>query len=128
MHIREARIEDAAAIAKVHVDAWRTTYPGIVPAEFLASLSYAEREGKWRDGLAAPEYGEFTHVAEIDNDQIVGFATGGPERSGKLDYCGELHAIYLAAGSRREGIGRRLVHSVAERLLQLKYNSIMVWV
>jgi GNAT superfamily N-acetyltransferase len=128
MHIRQARIDDAAAIARVHVDAWRTTYPGIVPADYLASLSYEEREEKWRDGLTAPEFGEFTHVAEDDRHEIVGFATGGPERSGKLEYCGELHAVYLAAGSRRRGIGRRLVHSVAERLFQLKYDSIMVWV
>ena len=128
MHIREARIEDAAAIARVHVDAWRTTYPGIVPADYLASLSYLEREEMWRNGLTAPEYGEFTHVAENDRRETVGFATGGPERSGKLEYCGELHAIYLAAGSRRQGIGRRLVHSVAERLLQLQYDSVMVWV
>src|SRR5262245_33845108 len=128
MHIRQARIEDAAAIAKVHVDAWRTTYPGIVPADYLASLSYNEREKEWRNGLTAPECGAFTHVVEDDRHEIVGFATGGPERSGKLKYPGELHAIYLAAGHRRRGTGRRLVRSVAERLLQLKYNSIMVWV
>jgi GNAT superfamily N-acetyltransferase len=128
MHIREARIDDAAALARVHVDAWRTTYPGIVPADYLASLSFEEREEKWRSGLNAPEFGEFTYVAEVDRHEIVGFATGGPERSGKLKYPGELHAIYLAAGHRRRGIGRRLVHSIAERLLLLKYDSIMVWV
>ena len=128
MHIRQALVEDAAAVAKVHVDAWQNTYPGIVPDDYLASLSYETHEENWRKGLTAPEFGEFTHVAEDDRHEIVGFATGGPERSGKLDYCGELHAIYLSAGHRRHGIGRRLVHSVAERLHQLKYDSMMVWV
>ena len=128
MHIRQARIEDAAAIAKVHVDAWRTTYRGIVPADYLAGLSYEERENEWRNGLTVPEFGEFTHVAEDDRHEIVGFATGGPERSGKLKYPGELHAIYLAAGHRRRGIGRRLVRSVPEQLVQRKYDSMMVWV
>lgn len=39
MHIRKAAVEDAAAIAKVHVDSWRTTYKGIMPSDYLNSLS-----------------------------------------------------------------------------------------
>ena len=38
--IRPATLEDAPAIARVHVDTWRTTYAGIVPDEHLAKLSY----------------------------------------------------------------------------------------
>ncbi len=30
MRIREARLEDASAIARVHIDAWRETYQGII--------------------------------------------------------------------------------------------------
>jgi hypothetical protein len=33
MSIRPATAADAAVIAKVHADSWRTTYPGIVPDE-----------------------------------------------------------------------------------------------
>ena len=45
VHIRVANVPDAAAIAKVHVDSWRTTYTGIVPDEYLAQLSY-EQQGQ----------------------------------------------------------------------------------
>ena len=38
--IREARIEDAPGIAKVHVDSWRTTYAGIVSAANPARRFY----------------------------------------------------------------------------------------
>ncbi|EPZ52573.1 hypothetical protein [Alicyclobacillus acidoterrestris] len=38
--IRKAVPDDAAGVAKVHVDSWRTTYREIVNDEFLASLSY----------------------------------------------------------------------------------------
>jgi hypothetical protein len=34
--IRRAVREDARAIARVHVDSWRTTYRGIVPEEHIA--------------------------------------------------------------------------------------------
>ncbi|MEH1888889.1 MAG: hypothetical protein V7K92_05260 [Nostoc sp.] len=47
MVIREANLADAAAIARVHVDAWRITYSNLMPAKFLADLSDEERETKW---------------------------------------------------------------------------------
>ena len=46
MNIRAAHTTDALAIAQVQVDSWRTTYAGIVPADYLASLSY-EQQGKF---------------------------------------------------------------------------------
>jgi hypothetical protein len=39
-HLREARQQDAGAIAHVHVDSWRTSYRGIVPEGFLTGMSY----------------------------------------------------------------------------------------
>src|SRR5437764_14817491 len=100
MRIREADIDDAAAIALVHVDAWRTAYVGIVPDEYLASLSYGSHEQNWRESLAERADQEFTLVVENDQRAIVGFATGGPEREGNTLYRGELRAIYLLADSR----------------------------
>jgi len=39
MLIRAAKAVDAASIGKVVVDTWRTTYTGIVPQDYLESLS-----------------------------------------------------------------------------------------
>jgi GNAT superfamily N-acetyltransferase len=128
MRIRVADVDDAAAIARVHVDAWRTTYVGIVPDGYLAGLSYDEREKDWRESLADRAGREFTLVAENDQRAIVGFATGGPEREGNADYRAELRAIYLLADSRRIGIGRRLVAGVAKRLVETGFDSMLVWV
>ena len=47
MIIREATHSDIAAMSRVHVDTWRTTYRGIVPNELLANLSYKEHENSW---------------------------------------------------------------------------------
>jgi hypothetical protein len=56
MPIREAQIDDAVALAGIHVDSWRTTYAGIVPDDYLASLSYGSMsksgESAWRIGDA----------------------------------------------------------------------------
>jgi GNAT superfamily N-acetyltransferase len=128
MPIREAQIDDAVALARIHVDSWRTTYAGIVPDDYLASLSYDQREQTWRETLADRGRADFTLVAESAQGEVIGFATGGPERSGNRDYCGELYAIYLNVASQRRGIGGRLFGAVVERLLSLNYDSLVVWV
>ncbi len=87
--LREARLEDAFAIARVHVDTWRTTYRGIVPDDYLASLSYQKRESSWRQMLStAAECQHFIYVAEEKTGQIIAFADGGPERTNNPIYKG----------------------------------------
>lgn len=125
MLIRKAKLEDAKDIAKVHVDSWRTTYKGIVSDSFLESLSYEQREKMWRSGIEANQ----VYIAEDGEDQIVGFATGGKERTGKYDaYQGELYAIYLLEEAQGKGIGRQLVQSVVNNLKGKQLNSMLIWV
>jgi len=128
MRIREAVLADAAAIARVHVDSWRTTYQGIVPDGYLASLSYEQREHVWQGNLSAVRAEEFVYVAQDDGDRVVGFASGGPQNSGDAEYAGELYAIYLLASYQGQGIGRQLVMAVTRRLLQADLPSMLVWV
>ncbi len=47
-NLTRSKVEDIKDIAKVHVDSWRTTYRGIVPADYLNSLNYKEFEDKWK--------------------------------------------------------------------------------
>lgn len=128
MRIREAVLADAAAIARVHVDSWRTTYRGIVPDGYLASLSYEQRERVWQGNLSAARAEEFVYVAEKDGGPVVGFASGGPQNSGDAEYAGELYAIYLLASYQGQGIGRQLVRAIARQLLQADLPSMLVWV
>ncbi len=128
MLIREAHAVDAAAIARVHVDSWRTTYAGILPSDFLASLSYENREQTWSRALSASGRRSSVHVAEDGDGRIVGFASGGPEREGDPAYKGELYAIYVLAQCQRRGIGSRLAGAVVRRLVEQDIDSMLLWV
>jgi len=128
VRIREAQVSDAGGIAKVHVDSWRTTYEGIVPGDYLDSLSYEQRTSFWHDRLSDPNSARFAYVAEEDDGDVVGFAVGGPERSGDSVYTGELEAIYRLETHQRRGIGRRLIATVAARLTREGHHSMLVWV
>lgn len=128
MRIRTAHVSDAAAIAKVHVESWRTTYKGIVPDDFLARLSYEKRQLLWHQTLTEPERPSFVYVAEDDGGTVIGFVSGGPERSGHPVYTGELYAIYLLASHQRQGIGRQLLSTLVSRLLQDGMTALLLWV
>ena len=128
MLIREAQSTDAAAIAKVDVDSWRTTYASVVPKDVLANLSYEGRERSWRDVLSEHSSTHYVYVAEDDRGSIMGFASGGPEREGDTVYKGELYTLYLLEQYQRRGIGRQLTLAVVTRLLQEGFRSMLVWV
>lgn len=51
MRIRPATIDDAANMAKVRVDTWRSAYSGIIPAAHLESLSYEQTAERWHRGI-----------------------------------------------------------------------------
>lgn len=128
--VREARQEDAAAIARVHVDSWRTSYRGIVPEAFLAGMSYADFEGRWQEwlrGVGDPRWAY--RVAELPSGRIVGFASGGPQQGpAYADYAGELYTLYLLREHQRAGIGRCLFGSVARGLAEGGITSLLAWV
>ena len=127
VRIRAAQPTDAAAIAHVHVDSWRTTYKGIVPDAYLATLSYEERTQQWRTVLSQPTT-SVVYVAEDDSGQVIGFASGGAERGGDPDYTGELYAIYLLHDVQQRGLGSQLTAAVVQKLLQDGLTSLLVWV
>lgn len=123
--VRPADAADAAAIARVHVDTWRTAYRGLLPDEFLGSLDDAGYEERWkrtlRDGSGR------VYVAE-DGRNIVGFASGGPERAGEEGFTGELYAIYVLEEAQGRGHGHRLVQAVVQGLREMQLPNMIVWV
>lgn len=122
MEIRRAVLADAKGIAKVQVDSWQTTYQGIVPAEFLAGMSYEDREQKWKNSI--PEQAVFVAV---EGEEVVGFSIGGPERTGNYPaYQGELYAIYILEEYQGKGIGKALVKAVVEQLVMQNISSMTV--
>lgn len=125
--IRTANPTDAAPIARVHVDSWRTTYQGIVPADYLANLSYRDRQSMWSEALTADQP-TTTFVAETDAGDVVGFASAGPERESNPTYRAELYAIYLLQQHQNRGLGHRLVSAATHSLQQHGYRSMLLWV
>lgn len=127
MQVRPATVNDAAAIAHVHVASWRTTYAGLLPDELLAKLDEEKRTAWWTQVLEKNQ--SLTFVAVDNAGEVVGFASGGKQRDDDFpQYDGEIYAIYLLEATQRQGIGRRLTVTLTNALHDAGYKSLLVWV
>lgn len=126
--IRNAEVEDADGIARVHVNAWLETYRGLMSDELLDGLSVERRANRWKQTLSDPNDVYHRVVVASKDGQIVGFANYGKEQSGDGDFLGELFAIYVLKNFQGQGIGRELVKRAAQGLLAQGISSMLVWV
>lgn len=138
--IRRARATDAAAIGAVHVAAWRSAYPGILPDRFLSRLS-APRQAAYYDHairIGAERSRSGVHVATVSGidlglgggpSRIVGFATSSPlaASDGRLAE-GEIETLYVLDDWRERGLGRRLIRASALHLSEQGCRSAFLWV
>jgi GNAT superfamily N-acetyltransferase len=125
--LRAAGAADAPAIGRVHVESWRTTYPGLLPDSYLATMDQADHAARWERLLGRRDSRHVALVAELDGE-VVGFASAGPDRDGDRVFDGELYAIYLLERVQGRGVGRALVETSAEGLHQRGARGMRVWV
>lgn len=130
-YIREATVEDAGKISLVQITSWRDTYRNIVPEDYLLGMDperNAERWTRWLTPQQEGRKGQVILLAVEEEDNIVGFVSGGKEREDRRDYDAEVYALYLMPEHKGEGIGRALFRAIAERLHREGHRSLMVWV
>jgi GNAT superfamily N-acetyltransferase len=123
--VRPAVLQDAHAIAAVHVATWRDAYAGVLPDDLLDGLNVDERAKTWRGRLAALPAGLFVFVFELDAD-VLGFVSGGPQRDGGA--AGEVYAMYVDPGSQGRGSGRQLLQAAVDCLTRAGFTEARLWV
>ncbi len=125
--IRPATPADAAAIAQVRVDAWRTTYKGMIPDTYLAAMKVEDSTALWQKVLTAGPNATSVFVA-VDASGVVGFAAGHMLAEPRHGLNAELSAVYLVRDAQRAGIGARLVATIAAAQRAHGATGLIVWV
>ena len=123
MMVRRAAVADSAAIASIHVSAWRSAYAGILPNGYLSGMSVTRHAASFQASIAA---GHGTLVAEAGG-RLVGYATFGRARSKGIG-DGEVETLYVLDDWRDQGFGRRLLQASALQLSQNGCRSLFLWV
>lgn len=125
--IRRAASADAEAIANIHVKSWKNTYTDLVDEEDLSNMTYENRRTLWEAVLQMQRKEQCTFVIMNEKD-IVGFVSGGPERTKRFDYDSEIYTIYLLPEYQRKGLGAMLLKAFVEEMKVHGYESLLVWV
>ena len=72
IHIRPATYDDAAAISRVHIDSWLSSYGGIIDQDYLDKRNTpdyrASKVKKWQDILLQ---GDDMHFVACDDENII---------------------------------------------------------
>ena len=100
-------VEDAAAIALLHLTSWKETYSGMIPPGILENADLADRTARWRTYLEVT--GAPTYLARA-NGEAAGFIRAGPVKEPVAEGAdGHIFALYILKCFHRLGIGRRLI-------------------
>lgn len=113
--VRRAAGQDAAQCAQVHVLSWRAGYRGILPTEYLDSLTVEDRLAWWERQLGGDGDADLeVFVAEDGGGTVRGFASAGP--SGADAGVGLLAQLYVDPAAWGTGLARDLLAAATERL------------
>ena len=136
--IRPATARDAAGIAKVYVDAWRSTYAAILPHRGLLGMSYEQQMRQWSWAIRNRSGAQSVIVATEADHGVVGFASFGPARfghrpaagrfAGEDEKVGEVYTLYVLPDFQECGIGRQLLAAAFAALAERRYGCGFLWV
>lgn len=122
LEIRRGREADIPGIAMVVVDTWRATFAGRLPSEYLDGLSYAHQEKRHRRMFGQPDV---TYHVAVDDEVIVGFASGGPSRHDRYPDDNEVYAIYVLPTAQRRNIGSILFRRIVTDLQKSDHRGLV---
>ena len=125
--IRPVQLDDASALARVHVETWQAAYRGQIPDDYLNSLDIEQRTARWQRRITEELEERFVFVAEDESGMVVGFATSGPERGSIVEYDAETYALYVLPAYQGYGIGRALLRAAAAELQVRGYVALLIW-
>lgn len=126
MLLREAKPDDAMAVALVHVRSWQAAYRTLIPDDYLDQLRPEDRAKKYNFGRLDPTH-PHTIVA-TEGGVITGFATTAPAHEPDMPDYGELCALYVDPEQWGRGIGVALVSAARARLVDLGFRNAILWV
>ena len=112
--VRDARVNDASALAALFVEAWRDEHAGLLSEETLAARSRAESEANWLKTLRREE-GRDATVLVAGAEALEGIVVG-VRKSANWPGAAEVTLVQVARLARRRGLGSALMRAMAGRL------------
>lgn len=122
MEIRPLRESDSRlAVSRIYEESWRFAYRGIVPQDYLDSIS----AGRWARALDGSGWGS---LILTEKGTPVGTACVCPSRWPDYPDFGEVVSLYLLPEYVGRGYGKALLEAAEEALADRGFRDILLWV
>jgi GNAT superfamily N-acetyltransferase len=125
--LRRAQPTDETAIARLHVDSWRSAYRGILRDDFLDGALVANRRDIWRARFSALNRADQLILVSEEQGEIQGFACVFFEADAEWGTL--LDNLHVVPGLKGKGLGRVLMSAVAQHLQRSSHRQLLhLWV
>ena len=125
MRIRLARLDDAATIAKVYVETWRSAYAGLAPDDVLIGMSASRQLRQWKAQIVSDDT---VMVAEHPKYGIIGIGSFGLCRDWQFAGSGEIYTLYILPDWQDQGHGRDLLTAILYAMRSAGFDGAVLWV
>ena len=126
IRIRPATVDDADAIAALHLASWRTAYRGAVPDSYLDTLDDSQHKEKWRQRLLDGR--DFVLLA-IEDAVVIAFCAVGPSVDADADQMTWLIAnLHVVPDRKRHGIGKQVFDAAIDLAREHGALRVTLWV
>ncbi|PXY27989.1 GNAT family N-acetyltransferase [Prauserella muralis] len=134
--VRPATVADAAEIARIQRDTWRTAYADLLGEDTIGALDLGELTARWAEAAEHPETD--LHVA-VEGSFTVGFCVAGPAPAAEIaaadgslppdaETTGLIATLLVEPRWGRRGHGGRLLAAAAASLRERGAGRGVTWV
>jgi len=109
---------------RLDVETWRAAYAGILATPFLVGLSARRRENR----MGEPSSSENRATSWWRSTMTATFSASAAAVAAATEFAGEVYTLYVAPDWQNQGIGRRLLLALFERLVDQACGSAIIWV
>lgn len=121
--VRPAVVSDAAELARIQVQSWRTAYATILPQPILDSLSEDAAAAIWSDAIAHPPSPTHGVLLAQEGQWAVGFVALAPGEDGSA----LIGPLLVEARWGRRGHGSRLLAAAVDTLRLSGVHTARAW-
>lgn len=111
-------------MARVHVQAYRETYRGVLSDDLLDNPDFVSKRERFWTAVLTDDWYAHNRVAVAESDgSVIGLAMSGLPEESDPSWQVQLYVLYVLAEHQRSGTGSALLDAVATR-----YRPIVLWV